>query len=602
MEGIEYRQKVADKFRWLIGKESGWQYGEQGVLSAVCRALDDQPKTCVEFGAGNGRDLPVAAADQIKRGWRARLIEADKDSAASLAEKYPRAEVVNEKVTPDTIGLVDDAFDAPATLVVVDVDGDDIKMVEAMRSSPAVFMVEHWDEADPSNPREASVPADLGVRSPEGFTKEANSAAVGELLAGRGYVPVWSGRVNAVYVRSDLADRLARRDITPDGPVRLNIGGGETEIEGFINVDRRFGLEAYPLPYPDGVAEEVRASHILEHFPYAITQDVVNEWVRVLKPGGRLQIAVPDFAKCIEVYRNERRFPIPVEKAIFGGQIDENDFHKAQFDYGGLFVVMQRAGLVGIDRWTSDIEGEAASLDISLNLEGYKPTTNLQAMSRKTRAVMSVPRIIFTDTAKCCEAVFGQLQIPWDMETGAFWGQCLERAMERTISRNDGTEYILAVDYDTIFDANVLGKLFMLMDKHPEIDAIAPLQVGRGRDFMLVASDKPAERSELIGPLFDATMAHFGCTLIRVSALKKMPHPWFIPVPNKDGRWGDGRTDDDVQFWKSFKAAGNRLAVATRVSVGHIQSVISWPTEGMGVLHQYMDQYNNYGPPNERRH
>ena len=599
---MDYRTKVAPEFRWLIAHEDGWQFGERGVLARVVSALHDQPKTCVEFGAGDGLRLPVLTGPLIDAGWKARLIEEDAGAAKALANRYPSAEVVAQRVTPETIDVVDKAFAEPPTLVVIDVDANDLDLALAIKTKPAAFLIEHWDEGDDNNPRAAARPVRVGERTDREFTKQANSVAVAESMAAAGYVPVWVGRINGLYVRSDLAGRLERKR-TPAGkdPIRLNIGSYDIKIDGFTNIDRNNGTEAYPLDYDDASVDEIRASHILEHFSHTQTQDVLNEWVRVLKPGGRIRIAVPDFGKLVEVYDGKRVSEFGVQTVTFGGQTDANDYHKSMFDYGGLFVMMQRAGLVGIDRWKADVPNECASLSVSLNLEGYKPSLNLQEMSRKTRAVMSVPRILFTDTARCCEEVFRRHQIPWDMETGAFWGQCLERAMDRIANRNDGTEFILAVDYDTIFDSNVLGRLFMLMDANPDVDAIAPLQVGRGRDFMLVASDKAAGPMELIGPLFDATMAHFGCTLIRVSALKKMAHPWFWAQPNAENKWGEGRTDDDIYFWKKFREVGNRLCVATRVSVGHIQSVISWPTENMRVHHQYMDNYNNYGPPDERR-
>lgn len=40
--------------------------------------------------------------------------------------------------------------------------------------------------------------------------------------------------------------------------------------------------------------EEVRASHVLEHFFLDQMDKVVAEWVRVLQPGGMLMIIVPD--------------------------------------------------------------------------------------------------------------------------------------------------------------------------------------------------------------------------------------------------------------------------------------------------------------------
>ena len=72
--------------------------------------------------------------------------------------------------------------------------------------------------------------------------------------------------------------------------MKLNIGAGTVEIEGFTPVDRRVGLEAYPLTYADGSVCEIRASHILEHFSEAEVPKVLADWVRVLEPGGRIII------------------------------------------------------------------------------------------------------------------------------------------------------------------------------------------------------------------------------------------------------------------------------------------------------------------------
>ena len=166
--------------------------------------------------------------------------------------------------------------------------------------------------------------------------------------------------------------------------LRLNIGGGDVQIPGFINVDRKTGGEAYPLAYPDESVDEIRASHILEHFPQAEEQKIVNEWVRVLKPGGRIRISVPDATKLGEMLTGERNSPISPFRFVYGGQTDENDYHKNGFNYGGLHILLQRAGLVSIQEWKSDIQGEAASLAISLNLEGLKPSRGFADILRRS--------------------------------------------------------------------------------------------------------------------------------------------------------------------------------------------------------------------------
>ena len=56
------------------------------------------------------------------------------------------------------------------------------------------------------------------------------------------------------------------------------------------------------MPYADESVDEIRASHVLEHFPQAQLPAVIADWVRALTKGGKLKIAVPDFAKIAEGY------------------------------------------------------------------------------------------------------------------------------------------------------------------------------------------------------------------------------------------------------------------------------------------------------------
>jgi len=151
--------------------------------------------------------------------------------------------------------------------------------------------------------------------------------------------------------------------------MNYNIGGGEHEIEGYINIDRRHGREAYPLDVPDCSADFIRASHILEHFPYRVVPSVVIDWTNKLRVGGRLRIAVPDFRLISQRYLAGEE--IIIQSYIMGGQKDADDYHKTIFDEASLRHYMTNAGLTRIGRWLSEIP-DCAGLDISLNLEGWK--------------------------------------------------------------------------------------------------------------------------------------------------------------------------------------------------------------------------------------
>jgi hypothetical protein len=151
--------------------------------------------------------------------------------------------------------------------------------------------------------------------------------------------------------------------------VRLNLGSGDCPIEGYTNIDRRNGQEAYPLDYPDGSVDEIRASHILEHFGRKEALEVLKNWVSKLKPGGLLKIAVPDFARITEMYKGG---DTNTTGYLCGGQTDEDDYHKNIFDRKSLAVLLEQAGLYDIKHWDSEIK-DCASLPVSLNMQGNRP-------------------------------------------------------------------------------------------------------------------------------------------------------------------------------------------------------------------------------------
>lgn len=162
--------------------------------------------------------------------------------------------------------------------------------------------------------------------------------------------------------------------------MKLNLGSGDLPLDGYENLDAKFGDEVFPIRknragstmYADNFFDEIRASHVLEHFPHGQTLDVLREWMRVLKPGGWLKIAVPDVAwiSAQMTYGNPGQYPL--EAYLMGGQIDGYDFHKSAWRRETLESALHLAGLIDIQPWTSEIQ-DCASLPVSLNLMGQKP-------------------------------------------------------------------------------------------------------------------------------------------------------------------------------------------------------------------------------------
>lgn len=369
--------------------------------------------------------------------------------------------------------------------------------------------------------------------------------------------------------------------------MKLNLGSGSLKLEDYENIDIKNGQPAYPLDVPDGSCDEIRASHILEHFSHKKVVNVVSDWVSKLKDDGVLKIAVPDFSKIVDHYKAKDEQKIAYY--LMGGQDDDDDYHKCVFDYDSLIKIMESCGLTDIQHWTST-EQDCASLEISLNLMGTKTKSSLRTgVNRKITAVMSMPRITFTDTMTCVIRHVVARGIPFNRSSGVFWGQCMTRLIEAA-SKTD-IDYILTIDYDTWFTYDDIVKMMTLLETHPEYDAVMPVQIKRESEGAMVGIKDGLQDSEINGEMkkvipityFDneivkAYTGHFGLTVFRKSCFEKLKKPWFLPKPGPDESWNDGRIDEDIAFWHNFESSGCQLGVAPDVRIGHLQLVATYPS------------------------
>lgn len=374
--------------------------------------------------------------------------------------------------------------------------------------------------------------------------------------------------------------------------MRLNLGAGGCEIPGYTSVDRKSGQEVYPLSYPDSSADEIYASHVLEHFSHREVGEVLKDWVRVLKPGGVLKIAVPNFDKIIEWYKQERA-DLPLMGYLLGGQTDENDYHKCVFNESGLRADMEAAGLTNVQGWQAT-QTDCASLEVSLNLEGTKPAVEADDKPIKIAAVASVPRLGFNVTWHCTIAALNMLGIELTMVEGAFWGQCLTRGLEKVIK--DGADYIVTIDYDSVFSPAQLHKMCQLIVEHPEYDAIVPVQIKREEDSPLFKANGSRNFAQ---PLTPVLAGHFGLSIFKASAFGRIRKPWFHGQPNERGEWNENRTDDDIWFWRQFGLSGCKVALANEVRIGHLEMMVTWPGPEFVPVRQAITKYRNEGQPLE---
>lgn len=168
--------------------------------------------------------------------------------------------------------------------------------------------------------------------------------------------------------------------------IRLNLGGRGTKIPGFLTVDLSdehdvdIKADVSKLLMADGSVTEIYASQILEHFPHVRTEAVLKEWHRVLKPGGKIVIGVPDFQRAIDLYLT-LGLTAWVVNFLYGDQIYDLAYHYAPFTFASLAAQMNKAGFRDIKRITamphglSDCSSLVSTIDrksVSLNVEAWK--------------------------------------------------------------------------------------------------------------------------------------------------------------------------------------------------------------------------------------
>jgi len=101
------------------------------------------------------------------------------------------------------------------------------------------------------------------------------------------------------------------------------------------NPDFRCDVRCLPTEW-EGKFDEVKANHVLEHIRWEETDETLEEWIRIVKPGGILKLGLPDLKSAAEkILRDEeknRQMGPYLLGVIYGDQ--QSKFFNAHQDIG----------------------------------------------------------------------------------------------------------------------------------------------------------------------------------------------------------------------------------------------------------------------------
>ncbi len=138
--------------------------------------------------------------------------------------------------------------------------------------------------------------------------------------------------------------------------MKLNLGCGKRREDGYVNVDvpgsgADVECDVQELPWPDAVADEVLAVHLLEHIPMLNAALVVKEWARVLAPGGEMVLELPCRDKVFDMIARGVDDPRLVLFPLYGDPRTHRttaDVHRWCWSKVEVALLMRDAGLVDV--------------------------------------------------------------------------------------------------------------------------------------------------------------------------------------------------------------------------------------------------------------
>jgi len=143
--------------------------------------------------------------------------------------------------------------------------------------------------------------------------------------------------------------------------MKFNVGCGWRDFgKDWIHIDAGDyehiqSTDIYMKDYENDCADLIYASHVIEYFDREEIVELLECWKRVLKDGGILRVAVPNFSQMVSLYikgYNEYKledFLGPLYGKMEMGE--ETIYHKTTYDFSSLKTLLESVGMKEVKRY-----------------------------------------------------------------------------------------------------------------------------------------------------------------------------------------------------------------------------------------------------------
>ena len=165
--------------------------------------------------------------------------------------------------------------------------------------------------------------------------------------------------------------------------MKLHIGGKIKKDDWkILNIQNKEGVDFIGdisdlSQFEEESINEIYASHVFEHVPQKKIISTLSGINRVLKTGGKFYVSVPDIdvlfkffltpltSYATKIGKTEGEIKMHILRIIFGGQMDQYDFHYFGWNFGFLKSALIKAKFTKIEK--------VINFDLFEDTSNYKP-------------------------------------------------------------------------------------------------------------------------------------------------------------------------------------------------------------------------------------